>query len=42
MVGDVPFSEAATAMLVALTVLKTIDSELLDAEVQEARDMLSA
>ena len=40
-VGGIPFSEADSAKLVALTVLKTIDPELLDAEVQEARYMLS-
>ena len=41
-VGGVPFSEATSAKLVAPAVLKTIDPELLDAEVQEARYMLSA
>ena len=38
-VSDVPLSEAASIMLIALAVLKTIGPELLDAEVQEARYM---
>ena len=38
-VGGVPFSEVTSAKLVALTVLSTIGSKLLDAEVEEARYM---